>query len=52
MSDQKKHVGRPPVEDRRVPRVKMNQAEWSKVQAKSKAAGMSAAAWVRRRCGL
>ncbi len=51
MTDQPRR-GRPPVSDKRVPRVKMNAAEWAKVQAEAKAAGMTAAAWVRMRCGL
>ena len=44
--------GRPPVADKRKPRVKMNGAEWAEVQRKAEAAGMTAAAWVRMRCGV
>ena len=44
--------GRPPVADKRLPRVKMNGAEWGEVQRKAEAAGMTAAAWVRMRCGV
>ncbi len=48
----KRPRGRPPVADKRLPRVKMNGAEWSEVQRKAEAAGMTAAAWVRMRCGV
>jgi hypothetical protein len=30
----------------------MNGAEWSEVQRKAEAAGMTAAAWVRMMCGV
>jgi len=45
--------GRPPVEDKRKPRgLKFNAAEWSRVKAAADAEGMTAAAWVRMRCGV
>jgi len=44
--------GRPRLDDKRKPRGGFNGAEWSEVQRKAEAAGMTAAAWVRLRCGV
>lgn len=44
--------GRPPLDDRRRKRGGFNDAEWARVAVAAKADGMTAAAWVRRRCGL
>ena len=48
------HGGRPPKapEDRRRPRGGFSDREWSEVQEQAEAANMTAAAWVRSRCGL
>ncbi len=39
--------GRPPVEDKRQLQRIFNRTEWTDVQRRAEAAGMSAAAWVR-----
>ena len=44
--------GRPPLDDKRRPRGGFNDEEWAEVKRKAEAAGMSAAAWVRLRCGV
>jgi len=48
----KRPRGRPLLEDKRKPRGGFNDAEWAKVKASAAAAGMTAAAWVRMRCGV
>jgi len=49
----KRRAGRPIIDDKRKSRgLAFNGAEWSEVQRKAKAAGMTAAAWVRMRCGV
>lgn len=50
--EDKPRRGRPPVADKRTHRVKMNDAEWAHCVAQAEADGVSAAAWVRARCGL
>ncbi len=49
MTDKRK-PGRPRLEDKRKPRGGFSDAEWSRVKAKAKAEGLTAAAWVRARC--
>ena len=47
---QKRKQGRPQVDDLRVQRpVKMNSAEWAKVTAAAKAAGLPTSVYVRRK---
>ena len=48
----KRPRGRPHLDDKRSPRGGFNDAEWAKVKAKAEAEGITAAAWVRARCGL
>ena len=43
--------GRPRLEDKRKPRGGFSDAEWARVKAQAKAEGLTAAAWVRARCG-
>ncbi len=44
--------GRPPVEDKRRKRVAFSDAEWTDVKRSAAQECMTAAAWVRARCGL
>jgi len=44
--------GRPALADKRKPRGGFSDAEWAKVKRQAREAGETAAAWMRKRCGL
>lgn len=53
MTAAKRKPGRPKSAEPRSNRsIKFSDPEWARVQEQAKAAGVTAAAWVRSRCGL
>ena len=51
-NDTKRGRGRPRLDDKRKPRGGFNDVEWAEVKRQAKAAGMTAAAWLRQRAGI